>query len=412
MSAPTHGTVVLNTQPNPQNNTITFTPEAGYTGPASFSYTISDGRGGTATASVNLTVVPPGAAPVGLFNDTVTPALTGYNDGSPLEVGMKFTSSVAGQITALQFYRNASDTGSNVVDLWTSTGTLLGSATFTNTSASGWQTVTLSSAVSIAANTTYIASYHTTGAYVATNNYFTTAVTNGPLTAPSTTTIAGGNGVYSYGGTATTGIFPTNTYSAANYWVDVVFTPSGAGNIGPTAAADIGDATEKGGTNNGTGGSTATGNVLTNDTDPNAGDSKTVSAVNFGATAGTLGAALAGAYGSLLLNASGHVHLYSQRSQFRRAGAAAIDQHVDRGVQLHHARHRRRHVVDNAYDHHPRRKRRAGACGPDRRSERDCRLDLLPDAPLRHIHGRRWWRHIDLRYLCHRRVSPPRMAHV
>ena len=30
-------------------------------------------------------------------------------------------------------------------------------------------------------------------------------------------------GVYAYGGTATTGIFPTNTFSASNYWVDVVF---------------------------------------------------------------------------------------------------------------------------------------------------------------------------------------------
>ena len=218
---------------------------------------------------------------------------------------MKFTSSVAGQITALKFYRSASDTGPDVLDLWTATGTLLASATFTNTAASGWQTVTLPSAVSIAANTTYVASYHTTGAYVATNNYFTTSVTNGPLTAPSTTTIAGGNGVYAYGGTSTTGIFPTNTYGAANYWVDVVFTPSGASNIAPTAVADTGDATERGGTSNGTGGSAATGNVLTNDTDQNAGDTKTVSAVSFGATAGTLGTALAGAYGSLVLNASG-----------------------------------------------------------------------------------------------------------
>ena len=39
-----------------------------------------------------------------------------------LEVGMKFTSSSAGQITALKFYRSASDTGPNVVDLWSSTG--------------------------------------------------------------------------------------------------------------------------------------------------------------------------------------------------------------------------------------------------------------------------------------------------
>ena len=95
-------------------------------------------------------------------------------------------------------------------------------------------------------------------------------------------------------------------------WVDVVFTPSGASNIAPTAIADTGDATENGGTNNGTGGLAATGNVLTNDTDPNAGDTKTVTAVSFGATKGTLGAALTGAHGSLVLNASGHLHLYGQ----------------------------------------------------------------------------------------------------
>ena len=49
----------------------------------------------------------------------------------------------------------------------------------------------------------------------------------------------------------------------------------------------------------------ATGNVITNDTDPDAGDTKTVTAVSFGPTNGTLGTALTGAYGSLVLNASG-----------------------------------------------------------------------------------------------------------
>ena len=175
--------------------------------------------------------------------------------------------------------------------------------TFTNTAASGWQTVTLATPVAISANTTYVASYHTTGVYVATDNFFTTAFTSGVLTAPSTTT-AGGNGVYAYGGTSTTGIFPTNTFGAANYWADVVFASS-APNTAPTAVADTADATEKGGIANGSGGSPATGNVLTNDTDPDAGDTKTVTAVSFGAAAGTLGTALAGAHGSLVLNASG-----------------------------------------------------------------------------------------------------------
>ena len=85
--------------------------------------------------------------------------------------------------------------------------------------------MTLATPVSIAANTTYVASYHTNGAYVATNNFFTSAVPSGALTAPSSTS-SGGNGVYSYGGTSTAGMFPTNTFSAANYYADVVFSNS------------------------------------------------------------------------------------------------------------------------------------------------------------------------------------------
>jgi Ca2+-binding RTX toxin-like protein len=46
----TNGTVSLN------GTNVTFTPKAGYTGPASFTYTISDGKGGTDTATVNLTI--------------------------------------------------------------------------------------------------------------------------------------------------------------------------------------------------------------------------------------------------------------------------------------------------------------------------------------------------------------------
>ena len=45
--------------------------------------------------------------------------------------------------------------------------------------------------------------------------------------------------------------------------------------------------------------------MLTNDTDPDAGDTKTVTAVSFGTVTGTLGMPLAGAHGSLVLNASG-----------------------------------------------------------------------------------------------------------
>ena len=175
--------------------------------------------------------------------------------------------------------------------------------TFTNTAASGWQTVSLSTPVAIAANTTYVASYHTTGAYVATNNFFTTAFTSGMLTAPSTTTPAAtaSTPMAEPAPPASSRPAPSAPPTTGPMWCS----PSSAPNTAPTAVADTADATEKGGVANGSGGSPATGNVLTNDTDPDAGDTKTVTAVSFGATNGTLGTALAGAHGSLVLNASG-----------------------------------------------------------------------------------------------------------
>ena len=63
-------------------------------------------------------------------------------------------------------------------------------------------------------------SYHTSvGRYSVTENYFAANVVNGPLTALASAA-NGGNGVYAYGNGGT---FPTNTYAATNYWVDVVF---------------------------------------------------------------------------------------------------------------------------------------------------------------------------------------------
>ena len=61
----THGTVVLS------NGNIVFAPAAGYSGPASFTYTVSDGHGGTATATVNVNVGAVNHAPVA-NGDTVT----------------------------------------------------------------------------------------------------------------------------------------------------------------------------------------------------------------------------------------------------------------------------------------------------------------------------------------------------
>ena len=67
-TTPAHGTAVVNA-----NNTITYTPATGYTGPDSFTYSISDGRGGTASATVSITVSPAGnSQPVAVGNSATT----------------------------------------------------------------------------------------------------------------------------------------------------------------------------------------------------------------------------------------------------------------------------------------------------------------------------------------------------
>ena len=106
--------------------------------------------------------------------------------------------------------------------LWTASGTLVASGIFTNVTNSNWQELVFSSPIPVNANTIYIASYHTKGSkYVGTPLGFSSAVTNGSLTAPDNAS-AGGNGVYAYGASAT---FPGNSVGA-NYWVDVMFTPT------------------------------------------------------------------------------------------------------------------------------------------------------------------------------------------
>ncbi|WP_291083328.1 Ig-like domain-containing protein [Flavobacterium sp. BFFFF1] len=58
---PTNGVVVVNTNgtPNdPTDDTITYTPNANYNGPDSFTYTIADSTGDTSTATVTITVTP------------------------------------------------------------------------------------------------------------------------------------------------------------------------------------------------------------------------------------------------------------------------------------------------------------------------------------------------------------------
>jgi len=161
---------------------------------------------------------PPASAGSTIWPKTATPATPVAAGQPPVTVGVRFRSDVAGQVSAIRFYKGEGNSGTHVGLLYSSTGTLLAQATFTGETASGWQQVNFATSVSIAANTTYVAALFTTSGFAVDWGYFTGGVDAAPLHAlpPGAD---GDNGVYTYGASPQ---FPTLSYAHSNYWVDVV----------------------------------------------------------------------------------------------------------------------------------------------------------------------------------------------
>ncbi len=208
------------------------------TGRASWSYTWQSPVAGSAiirsravddsgnlespSAGVNVTVSGGSSGNGGsVWSETTLPGLVDAGPDSAVELGVKFTSDTSGYINGIRFYKASTNTGTHIGNLWTSTGTLLATATFSNETASGWQQVNFSTPVAITANTVYVASYHTNvGHYSDDLNYFAgNTVDSPPLHFPADG-VSGFNGVYAYGSTSS---FPNNGWMASNYWVDVAF---------------------------------------------------------------------------------------------------------------------------------------------------------------------------------------------
>jgi hypothetical protein len=198
---------------------ITGTPTA--TGTFNFTVQIRDASNPTQTAIKPLSITVTTAPLVTIWPSSAAPIIADQGFDNPLELGVKFRSDVAGVITAIRFYKSTLNAGTHLGDLWTSNGTLLASATFTGETASGWQQVNFATPVSIKSNTVYVASYHANnGHYSGDDNFFTSVGVDNPPLHALANGVSGYNGVYSYG---TNSIFPTNSWEAANYWVDVAF---------------------------------------------------------------------------------------------------------------------------------------------------------------------------------------------
>ena len=155
-----------------------------------------------------------------LWPGSPTPAVLDVpGELSPVELGLKFRSDSNSVVSGVRFYKSTANVGTHVGNLWTLSGALIASANFVNESMSGWQTASFAAPVTLTAGTTYVVSYHTNvGHYSANGGYFGTAgVDSSPFHAPDTAS-GGGNGVFAYGASA----FPTQTFNATNYWVDIV----------------------------------------------------------------------------------------------------------------------------------------------------------------------------------------------
>lgn len=199
---------------------------------------------------------------------TQTPSLGNFSDGVPYELGMKFRSTKAGQVTAIRYWKAPSESGNHVGKIWASSGdTPLATVNFSNETASGWQQQALSTPLSIQANTTYVVSVNINNFYVATKNELASSIVNGDLNSVADNN----NGVYNTSPNA----FPTNSYLNNNYYRDIVFVASAV----PTIAKVSGD--------NQTGTiSTALPNPLVVQVKDSAGNPQAGVTVNFAVTGG------------------------------------------------------------------------------------------------------------------------------
>jgi hypothetical protein len=129
-----------------------------------------------------------------------------------LELGMKFTLDRAGTAAKVRFFKPTGATGGHIGHLWDNAGTLLGTTTFMNETASGWQEQPLPSPIPLAANTTYVVSYSEHGGFAWADHGFDVGRDAPPIHVPVAA------GMYRN----PEGTFPNMTFNNSNYSVDIV----------------------------------------------------------------------------------------------------------------------------------------------------------------------------------------------
>jgi hypothetical protein len=226
---------------NAATGMVTLTPSTALTGSTAYTVTlrggateprIKDSAGLSLASNVSWSFTTLAASsvvtcPCNGWSATATPTNPAVNDPGPVELGVKFRVDVDGVVTGVRFYKGTGNTGTHIGNLWSVDGTRLATATFNNETASGWQEVQFATPVPVTANTVYVASYFApNGHYAGDNNFFANAGVDKAPVHLLQDGVGGGNGVYAYGSGSS---FPSQSFQASNYWVDVAFTPSSSG---------------------------------------------------------------------------------------------------------------------------------------------------------------------------------------
>ncbi|MGY4224881.1 VCBS repeat-containing protein [Bradyrhizobium sp. USDA 4503] len=234
-----------------------------------FSYTVKDTTGATATTTLTVTIHGADDAPVAVADVASATEAGGVNNGT---AGVDPTGNVL-----------TNDTDVDAGDSKTVAGVAAG---------------TTSAALSSGAGTGVTGAHGTLT--LGTDGSYTYVVDNSDSAVEALRTSSDTlTDTFSYTVKDTTGATATTTLTVTIHGADDA----------PVAVADVASATEAGGVNNGTAGVDPTGNVLTNDTDVDAGDSKTVAGVAAGTTSAALssgaGTGVTGAHGTLTLGTDG-----------------------------------------------------------------------------------------------------------
>ena len=143
---------------NASTGAIVGTPTA--TGTASYTALVVDSlhTAASSSCSINVTARARGRRrrAVSIWSASSAPRRS-LASSSPMNVGVKFRSDVAGLIRGTRFYKGSGLSGAHVGSLYTTAGVLLAQVSFTGETESGWQQMNFATPVAIAANTTYVA---------------------------------------------------------------------------------------------------------------------------------------------------------------------------------------------------------------------------------------------------------------